>query len=197
MPDTNTWVQIIETLTPLVAVVAIGVTSWLPSYLTSRANRKLAIYSKRKEDIETFTKACGKYLGVTAILTSVLQKTENEPNNPQYVDDTIRMMVEYKFEILSYFDICQTLAICEKMETLETYAEELRQALIMQNLYMTTERQDKLEKQYCKISENIKPTIYDIAHDLQNMFITHKHAMDASLGHIKQKSLCNSNCNTI
>jgi hypothetical protein len=60
MSNADTCVQIIKELTPLISVVVVGMTSWLPSFLTNRANRKLAEYSRKKDEVDFFSKACGK-----------------------------------------------------------------------------------------------------------------------------------------
>ena len=102
-------------------------------------------------------------------------------NNILYVDDTIRLLTEYKWEILSYIDIDMIKKIRDEMEKLESSADELRTAIIMQNLFMKTKEEEKFEKQFDKIYDDIKPKIYDIIHYLQCSLIEYKQTMSCEL----------------
>lgn len=187
MKNVNTWIQVIEKLTPLISVIVVGVMSWLPSFLTNRENRKLAIYNKKKEDLELFSKSCGKYFGITSILTAVLETTHDKSNDAHYADEVVRLLTECKWDILSYLNVEKSKEVCGKMEQIEDFAEELRQARIMQNLWLITNDNEKLQEKIDNIYDHIKPKIYDVSHDLQSLLTEHKQIMSCELEYFRNQ----------
>ena len=108
-----------------------------PTFFTLRYYQKLAVYNKKKSEFEAFTKVCGKYCGIASILTSVLKSTEKQSKHNFYADEKIKKMVEYKWEILSYFSDESLSILQDKMTEFESVAEGLRVAIVMQNLYIS------------------------------------------------------------
>jgi hypothetical protein len=183
----NSSVNISDMIVPLVSVIVVGITSFFSIYLTNRANRNLSIYNKKKDELVSFSKLCGKYFGVSAILTSALEAKQKKSENTHYTDNIIRILSECKWQILSYLDVAKTKEACEKMEKLEDFAEELRQATIIQELYLKIDEQEKLQEQTDKISNEIKVKIYDVNHDLQRILIEQKQNMSNELDSFKLK----------
>jgi len=174
MKDTDSWLQVINALTPLFAVIVVGVTSWVPSFLTNRANRKLAAYNRKKEELASFTKSCGKYFGITAILSSAMN------DESRYANKNVQVLTECKWEILSYLGAEKSNEICDKMERIESLAMDLWQKVILCTLFSKENNEKMIQEEMSKI-EDIKRNIYYINNELQLFLIKHKQALSNEL----------------
>jgi len=186
------WIQLIEKMTPLMSVIAVATVSWYPVYKTAKNNRELTLFNKQKEDIESFSKACGKYFGIASILTSVLESTHHKsdskaaPPDTKHADNMIQELVENKWEILSCIHNETMKEIQEKMEIIEDFAKELHDTRVLQDFYFKVPTpEEEREKITNKIRDEIKPKIYDISQELQNLLVKHKKLISNNLKLLK------------
>jgi len=181
----------IEKLIPIISMIVVALVSILTIILTNRANRNLSVYNRKKNEIKSFSKVCGKYFGIISILAAAMKGKEKLPKFSRYTNSVIQTLSKCKWEILSYIDPSKTEEIYAKMAKLEYLSEELRKAVIVDECLEESNNpsSDEIqEKHRNHISSVIKPNIQIETQELQKLLIEQKQIMSKNLDCFKYKN---------
>ena len=180
----NSSTSIIDKIIPIVSMFVVGTISILTIYLNNRANKKLSVYNRKKDELASFSKLCGKYFGIVSILAGVLKGKELKPRFTRYTYSVIQKLSKYKWEILSYVDLDKTIEISNKMKHLEYHIEDLRKSLIADECLEQSNNPGAYETQK-ELRNNVesvtKVNINNVTEELQKLLIEQKQMMAKKL----------------
>jgi|GEM_PF-5994289 len=115
-------------LTAIVAIVAALITACtaiLSTYLTNRDNIKLADNARLEGELRDFAESCGKYIGISSILSLAFTNTYGTNLEDHYTDDHMKELRRNEFIIFSHIDRPDMTKIGDLMCKLMTYAIEM------------------------------------------------------------------------